>query len=231
MPSDCPIAPLYGPIAEVRTFVLPSGTTLTRFHGLKFPANSFNPNIGKDWTIPDHGARFNPFPDIHSTNVPTVYAGDDFAAAALESVFHNVPHIPSPPYPRKDLEAWRYTELEVKRNLTLLELTNPNLRQLDVPGRETSLLESELIHSQPADYPNTRTWGRYLFLMIPALAGLAFRPRLGGEGNAYVFFEGRCTSADFQILGGAAAVPIDSGPGFVKIHDVATAASIRIVNS
>jgi RES domain len=96
MPSDCPKAPLYGPIPQLQTLVLGVGQTLVRFHGNAFPANSFNPNIGKDWAIPEHGARFNPFPNDHSANVPTVYAGDDFAGAALESVFHNVPHIPSP---------------------------------------------------------------------------------------------------------------------------------------
>jgi hypothetical protein len=120
MSFDCPEAPLYGPIAPLQTYVLPIGAKLIRFHGNVHPANSFNPNIGKNWAIAEDGARFNPFPDNHSANVPTLYAGDNFAAAALESVFHNVPHAPSPRFLRKLLDAWRYTKLEVRRNLTLL---------------------------------------------------------------------------------------------------------------
>jgi hypothetical protein len=119
--------------------------------------------------------------------------------------------------------------LEAKQDLRLLELTNPNLRQLDVPGRPISLLEAEVIHSQPSEYSNTRTWARYLFLMMPTLNGLAWRPRLGGQGTAYVLFGGRTASANLYIR--SAAESIDSGVGFVKISNVAAAASIQIVNS
>jgi hypothetical protein len=100
MHFDCPKAPLYGPIARLQTFVLAAGATLIRFHRNNYLANSFNPNIGKNWSIPEDGARFNPFPGGNSANVPTVYVGDHFAAAALESVFQNVPHVPSP-------QSWR----------------------------------------------------------------------------------------------------------------------------
>jgi hypothetical protein len=228
MPFDCPEAPLYGPIAQLQTTILLAETTLIRFHGNAYSANSFNPNANKKWKIPEHGARFNPFPDKNSINVPTIYSGNHFAAAALESVFHNVPHVPSPRFLRSGLASWRYSELKLKRDLTLVELTNPNIRQLDVLGRSTSLVEAELIHSLPSDYPQTRAWARYLYLMIPALDGLAWRPRLGGNGLAYVFFGGRTASADLQVLSGAE--PVDNGPGFDKIRAVASAASIQIIN-
>ena len=229
MSSDCPEAPLYGPVAHLRTFVLPAGTTLVRFHGSAHPANSFNPNIGKKPAVPKDGAGFNPFPDENDVNVPTVYAGDNFSAAALESVFHDVPHTPSPRFLQKHLDSWQYTRLEARRDLVLFELTNPHLRQLDVPGRSVSLLEAELIHSEPTQYPNTRTWARYLFHMLPTLQGLAWRPRLGGQGTAYVFFGGRSTSADLHIL--SAAEPINSGPGLLKITAAAKAADIQFVTS
>jgi len=205
-----------------------AGQALVRFHGAAFPANSFNPNSGKDWRKPVDGARFNPFPDSASINVPTIYAADSFAAAALESVFHNVAHVPSPYYLRSQLAAWRYSELKLKRNLTIFELINPNLRQLTVPGRSNSLQEAELIHTQNDQYPNTRTWAHFLFHKYANLAGLGWRPRLGGQGTSYIFFEGRCSSSDFAVLSGPA--PIDSGLGFHKIHSVAISASIRFVN-
>jgi hypothetical protein len=52
--------------------------------------------VGKDWTVATDGARFNPFPDKDGDNVPTIYAATTYEAAALESVFHQVPHIQTP---------------------------------------------------------------------------------------------------------------------------------------
>lgn len=101
MPFRCPKAPDSGPPPVVLTTILPAGSTLVRCHGGSFAANSFNPNSGKDWTVPEDGARFNPFPDSHSRYVPHLYAADNFTAAALESVFHAVQHpltgLPSEP--------------------------------------------------------------------------------------------------------------------------------------
>jgi hypothetical protein len=217
-------------VPAVQTFHLPAGSAMVRFHSTAYPANSFNPNTGKDWTMPEHGARFNPFPDAISTNVPSLYAADNFAAAALESVFHAVPHAPSPEFPRMQLAVWFYSELEVQRELLLFELINPNLRQLSVPGRASSLTESELIHSEADQYPNTRTWARLFYTQISGLNGLAWRPRLGGQGKAYVLFGAdRCQSSDLAIRSGP--LPVDREPGLTKIRAVAKDASIEIVGS
>lgn len=229
MPFSCPKAPDSGPPPVVQTTIRPAGSTLVRCHGGSFGANSFNPNSGKDWTVPEDGARFNPFPDSHSRYVPHLYAADNFAAAALESVFHAVQHIPSPDYPRSQLKAWFYSEMELKKDLTILELTNPNLRQLSVPGRSTSLVESELVHTEADQYPNTRTWARFLHSHVALLDGLAWRPRLGGQGIAYIFFGDRCKNTDFAIQTGPIA--LDSGSGLARIRMVAASASIRIIDS
>lgn len=62
IPFSCPKAPDSGPPPVVQTTIRPAGSTLVRCHGGSFAANSFNPNSGKDWTVPEDGARFNPFP-------------------------------------------------------------------------------------------------------------------------------------------------------------------------
>jgi len=84
------------------------------------------------------------------------------------------------------------------RNLLVLELTNPHLRQLAVPGRPTSIQEGELIHSPTSEYPNTRTWARFLHESLPTLDGLAWRPRLAGTGWSYVFFGDRFVAGDLK---------------------------------
>ena len=229
MPFSCPQAPTSGLTLDVQLTTVPVGTWLVRCHSNAFAGNSFNPNIGKDWTIPEHGARFSPFPDDRSRNVPHLYAADNFTAAALESVFHAVQHVPSPEFLSSQFEAWSYTELELKRALSVFKLVNPNLRQLAVPGRSESLFESELIHTQADQYPNTRTWAYYLHLQIAMLHGLEWRPRLGGRGTAYIFFGDRCTSTDFVIRKGP--TPLDKGDGLAEIKKVATLANIRIINA
>ena len=72
------------------------------------PPNSFNPNVGKNWTMDTDGARFNPFPDKSGDNVPTIYAATSYEAAALESVFHAVPHVQTPEIIRSQVETWEY---------------------------------------------------------------------------------------------------------------------------
>ncbi len=173
---NCPVAAADpDPSLVLQTTTVLAGTELVRFYSKskKYPADSFNPNTGKRIGVAEDGARFNPFPGAPATNVPTMYVADSLPAAALESVFHNVDHSPSPSFPRMQLADWQYSRLKVMRKLLVLELTNPHLRQLAVPGRATSIEEGELIHSSTSEYPNTRTWARFLHASAPTLDGLA----------------------------------------------------------
>ncbi len=176
---------------------------------------------------PTAGARFSPFPDLHGVNVPTTYAGSTAQASALESVFHDVPHIPNPDYSANKLREFALSRLRVRRPLKILELVNPQLRQVVVPGRAESLAERELIHTSAAEYPATRAWARHFHYSLPHLEGLAWRPRLGGEGSAYVFFGDRVAPTDFELV--ESAIPIDTGPGRRLIDVIAGEAHIRII--
>lgn len=228
MSSSCPIAPSFGSSLVIQTTELPSGKVLFRFHKNIYKADSFNLNTGKRIDLPEAGARFNPFPGAPATNIPTLYAADTLTAAALESVFHDVEHVPSPTFLRSRLAEWSYSRLRTTRKLLLVKLVNPQLRQLNLPGRASSITESELIHTTPSEYPHTRTWSQSLHAAIPRLDGLAWRPRLGGTGLSYVFFGDRCKPGDLQT--NSPAIAVATGLGFSKIHTVATRASISIVN-
>lgn len=63
MSFNCPQAPgAADPALVLQPYVLPKGAIVFRFHGGAYPAQSFNPNVGKRIDVPEEGARFNPFP-------------------------------------------------------------------------------------------------------------------------------------------------------------------------
>src|SRR5580698_10434124 len=150
MPIKCPPAPVAAnPALVIQTAILKAGSALTRVHSKSRAVNIYNPNTGKRIEIEEEGARFNPFPGVPAANVPTLYAADNSSAAALESIFHGVKHIPSPTFPRIGLKESCFSELTVNDDLIVIELMNPQLRQLAVAGRRASLNEAELIHTSP----------------------------------------------------------------------------------
>jgi hypothetical protein len=235
MIADCPHPPTTPSNLGVELRELSVGTRLIRFHSPNYPAPSFNPNIDstgapRRMDISTDGSRFNPFPDVAGVNVSTLYAGTTEHAAALESVFHDVPHIPDPQFPTGKLKEFVLSRLSLKRRLLVLELLNSQLRQVPVPGRDESLLESEIIHSSPVQYPITRRWAQHFFSSLPSLQGLAWRPRLGGQGTSYVFFGQRISpSTDLEPNG--PPIPIETGVGRALIEQIAADAHIVLVNT
>jgi hypothetical protein len=229
MTAICPAAPHSAAVLDVSLTDLAKGASLIRFHTPDYPGSSFNPNFGKSMDDATQGARFSPFPDPAGINVPSLYAGTTDFAAALESVFHDVRHIPNPLYPESKLRSYVLSRFSVNRNLKLLELINPQLRQVAAPHRAESLQEGELIHTGPAQYPATRSWARHFHRSLKDLEGLVWRPRLGGEGVAYVFFGDRVTSDDFALT--QDRTPIHAGPGRGLIDAIAAAAHIKIIGA
>jgi len=228
MSFECPAAPPGAGSFQVHTTTLAKGRALFRFHRTipNYPASSFNPNAGKHIDIPEEGSRFNPFPGPFSVNIPTLYAADTFVAAALESVFHDVEHVPSPTYLESQFSAWTYSRLRTKRKLVVFKLVNPRLRSIAVPGRDSSITESELVHTLAAEYPHTRSWARYLHSTLSTIDGLGWRPRLGGSGTAYVFFGDRC---DGELEIESPGISIAGGSGLAKIRAVARDAGIVLI--
>jgi hypothetical protein len=136
MPIKCTPAPtVANPALVVQTSIIKAGTVLTRFYSRTRGGNVYNPNTSRRIDIEEDGARFNPFPGVPATNVPTLYAADNLSAAALESIFHGVKHIPSPTFPRIGQKESCYSELAVTEHLVVIELVDPQLRQLAVTGR------------------------------------------------------------------------------------------------
>jgi hypothetical protein len=78
-------------------------------------------------------------------------------------------------------------------------------------------------------YPTTRRWAQYFYNCLPSLQGLAWRPRLGGEGTAYVFFGDRVSPSDLKVA--LPPIPIETGSGRTSIEQIASAAHIALVHT
>ena len=67
--------------------ILPVDSILHRVHLEDYGATAFNPGV--------HGnARFSPICNAEGQPIPTLYAGASLACALMETVFHDVPHVP-----------------------------------------------------------------------------------------------------------------------------------------
>jgi len=102
----------------IQTAILKAGSALTRFHSKSRTGNIITEHR-KRIEIEEEGARFNPFPELRR-QCAYVYAADNLTAAALESIFHAVKHIPSPTFPGW-LKDSSYSELVVNADLVVVE--------------------------------------------------------------------------------------------------------------
>jgi YD repeat-containing protein len=126
----------------------------------------------------------------------------DTPEGTLNYTYDTAGNLASMTFPRLGLKESCYSELIVNDDLIILELTNPQLRQLAITGRRAFLNEGELIHTPPRQYKNTRTWARHLHASLPALQALCWRPRLGGTGLAYMLFGDRCPPGALTVIAG-----------------------------
>ena len=87
--------------------ILPVDSILHRVHLEDYGATAFNPGV--------HGnARFSPICNAEGQPIPILYAGASLACALMETVFHDVPHVPG----FKSLDRARFIR-QVHSTLTL----------------------------------------------------------------------------------------------------------------
>ncbi|WP_255916946.1 RES family NAD+ phosphorylase [Pseudomonas sp. MWU12-2311] len=81
-----------------------------------------------------------------------MYGASTFAAAAMETVFHDVPHVVGyKSFDKQKLKGQVHSEVHSTRDLVLADLGSVALRKLGVPRRH-------LIDIEKDQYPATRQW-------------------------------------------------------------------------
>lgn len=161
-------------------------TLLHRIHHGNFGATQFNDTTRGD-------ARFSPIKDANGAVIPTLYAGETFECAAMETVFHEVPFEPGLKSQQQSLmEGNLYSQLRVCDDLRLIDLSSKALRQLGVQRRH-------LIDTDSEDYPYTRQWAQIIHAQAPDIQGLQWVSRQDDKAFAIVLFGDRINPASLVL--------------------------------
>lgn len=172
---------------NVTPAILDVATTLHRIHQDLYSASEFNPGKGN--------ARFSPINDSSGKAIPTIYAGETFECAAMESVFHDVPFQPGAKlYNKARLVGQVHSTLVTKQALTLADLRTKALRKLGIP-------RNALIDTEKSAYPFTRTVAAAIHAKCPAIQGLRWTSRQDDDASAYMLFGDRIDAKALQHAG------------------------------
>lgn len=165
---------------------LASGFKLHRIHQNRFGANQFNDSAAGN-------ARFSPL-FAGARVIPTIYAGENFDCAAMETVFHDVPFAAGPKRVAKiKFQTTAYSILECRQDFHLVDLRGPALRKLGVP-------RSKLIDTTAHHYPVTRRWAQTFHALDKTVHGVCWTSRQNDQKEAFVFFGDRINVSALAII-------------------------------
>mgnify|MGYP000425994177 CR=1 FL=1 len=168
---------------QVRLVTWTAGREIHRVHDKKYASTRFNASgLGN--------TRFSPIADAARKTIPTIYGGSTFDCAAMETVFHDVPHAPGfKTFDKDKLIDKRASVISPARDLQLVDLSSKALRKLGIS-------RLQLIDSDAADYPNTRPWAATLHAQCPKADGLVWVSRQDDEARALMLFGERVKKGD-----------------------------------
>jgi hypothetical protein len=180
------IDPIPIPFPSMRILPLPTGTVFHRIHNRAFGPDNFNPGLGR-------GTRFAPLrpgPDP----VPTMYGSEELECAIFETVLHDIP-VPSPAtvsVPWSQVDLLDHSTLKSTRPLRLAQLREPDLNRI-------GLRRSDLITTDPSQYPKTAAWALALHDAHPHVDGLLWTSRACDPHWAAVLFGTRVVAGDLAL--------------------------------
>ena len=164
-----------------------AGRAIHRIHDKKYASTQFNASgLGN--------TRFSPIAGAARKTVSTLYGGSTFDCAAMETVFHDIPHAPGfKTFDKDKLSDKRASVVSPVRDLQLVDLSSKALRKLGIS-------RLQLIDSDAADYPNTRPWAAALHAQCPKADGLVWVSRQDDEARAMILFGDRVDKGDLAEM-------------------------------
>ncbi|HEX8481084.1 MAG TPA: RES family NAD+ phosphorylase [Allosphingosinicella sp.] len=207
------IPPPPDPFSAVNRQRLAAGSEVHRIHHSAFPANGFNPGLGRP-------SRFAPLIRADGTPVPTLYAADGYECAAHESVFHEVQHdAPRKTIPLAAIDPLSHAEMRTRRELVLASLFEPDLSAW-------GLTRGQLIDTLANCYAATAQWALAIHERWKDIDGLVWTSRRCDPKQAYLLFGDRVAQTDLEPVGQRRIVASNEALG--ALRDCGARAGITI---
>ena len=192
----------------------PASTTIHRIHPELYSADQFNPG-------PNGNARFSPISDASGTSISTIYGGTTFECAAMETVFHDVPHAPGlKSVAKRKLRGHQHSQLVPSSDLTLADLSSKALRKLGIP-------RADLIDSEKDIYPQTRLWAEAVHEQCPDVHGLEWVSKQDDKASAIILFGDRLPPSPLQSIAPSVDIVTDA-PTYSALVDLADVIGVKI---
>lgn len=139
-------------------------------------------------------ARFSPLVNAEGKIIPTLYGGNTFICAAMETVFHDLPdqNVDDCILDFHDLDALVISRIYPARELRLLSLISRHLIPL-------KLKKTQVIETLVTDYPKTRALALEWHTRYADIDGLYWTSRQDDAAQACMLFGDRVGEADFTI--------------------------------
>lgn len=182
---------------EITRVVWPAGQEIHRIHLDIYAADDFNPGVRGN-------ARFSPIQSSTKVAIPTLYGGDTFDCAAMETVFHDVPFTGGlKQHDKNRLAGHIYSKLKPQADLTLVDLSVVALRNLGI--RRAQLIDTDSTH-----YPMTRAWAKAFHSQFSDVQGLQWISRQDDRARAIILFGDRIKKSDLLDAGDSRNILADS---------------------
>lgn len=176
-------------IKNPQKFKLHKGDTLYRVHSDSFPGNAFNPCGGG-------ATRFAPIYNPKGECIPSLYGASSLHAAIYETVFHDAPPDPgvtSYSVPYQNIIDRDSCLIEVQRDITLLQLRAPDLKNYGI--------EQKTLIGSPAEvYKATARWAEAFHTELQDIEGLVWTSKQCDPDSCYLFFGDRVDPGDLEIV-------------------------------
>jgi RES domain len=137
--------------------------------------------------------RFAPFNNTAGACVPTLYAATSRAAAAFESIFHDIEPTARFKTVRLDVvESRSVSRIAPSRDLLVAGLFAPDLKAW-------GLSRGELIETPKSTYDRTVLWAQAIHRARPDIDGLIWTSRQCDPDQCVILFEDRVGEGDFEL--------------------------------
>lgn len=193
----------------------PKGKILHRVHLEKYAGDEFNPGVKGN-------ARCSPIKNAKGKPVPTLYGGNTFECAAMETVFHDVPFAPGfKSYDKAKLKDQVHSRLTPGTDLVLVDLRGKALRKLGVERKQ-------LIDTEKDQYPATRQWAEAVHAQCPDGQGLCWTSRQDDSAQAVMLFGDRIAPGVLRQIAPSRSL-LDDGAAYDDVLNLAEQIGVNVV--